>query len=114
MKRYGWSREYRISKSRDFQFLKRHSKRLFTEHFEIWFYRQDRKFPPVRLAVVVRKKHGKAVRRNRIRRIVREFFRLNQHDLPPGDYVVIVRKMPFPLRYASVEEELRGVFNKFG
>ena len=45
-----------------------------------------------RLGMSVGRKVGTAVRRNRIRRLVRESFRLLQHDFPQGyDLVVVVR-----------------------
>ena len=45
-----------------------------------------------RLGLSVGRKHGNAVRRSRIRRLLREAFRLSQHDLPAGfDFVLIPR-----------------------
>ena len=45
-----------------------------------------------RLGLAIPKKHIKrAVGRNRIRRVVRESFRLNQHQLPAVDFVVIAK-----------------------
>jgi len=45
-----------------------------------------------RLAVGVSTRHGKAVRRNRIRRLCREAFRLTRSQLPQGrDYMIIPR-----------------------
>jgi ribonuclease P protein component len=46
-----------------------------------------------RLGLVVAKKHVKlAVQRNRLKRLIRESFRLRQHQLPALDIVVLSRK----------------------
>lgn len=46
--------------------------------------------PRIGLAVAVRVA-GNSVRRNRIRRLIRESFRLHQHELPEADLVVSAR-----------------------
>lgn len=50
----------------------------------------DKGCPRLGLAVAV-KMAGSSVERNRIRRVVRESFRLHQHDLPAVDIVVSAR-----------------------
>ena len=46
-----------------------------------------------RLGIIVTRKIGNAVVRNRAKRIFREIFRLNQKDIPQNtDIVIIVRK----------------------
>lgn len=56
---------------------------------------------------------GNAVRRNRIRRCVRESFRLHQHLLPPMDLFVSARsaagKASGPEMFASLERLWRQV-----
>lgn len=46
-----------------------------------------------RLGFVISKKNiRKAVKRNRVRRIIRESFRLNQHNLPSVDMIIMARQ----------------------
>jgi len=45
-----------------------------------------------RLAIAMKRAVGTAVKRNRIKRLLREAYRLHQHDLPRGyDFVIVVR-----------------------
>jgi ribonuclease P protein component len=64
-----------------------------------------------RLGLTVPRRVGKAVRRNRLKRLLREAFRLNQHELPQGmDYVVLVRPHR-PKHRAWYERMLRETAN---
>lgn len=59
--------------------------------------------------MAVTRKTGSAVRRNRVRRLIREVFRLAQQSVPPGyDYVVVPKRclVPQSATLASVTAEL--------
>lgn len=56
-----------------------------------------------RIGVTATRKLGKHVTRNRARRLVREAFRMHQHDFPPGlDIVVVVRAPLLGLKPAEL------------
>ncbi len=59
-----------------------------------------------RLGLSVSRRVGTAVLRNRIKRLLREAFRLSQHELPGAfDYVIVVRPHQ-PLKLADYQQIL--------
>ena len=75
----------------DFQRVTREGGRRVSQYFLV--FRLDRSDGlPARLGITVTRKVGKAVRRNRIKRLVREWFRARQEQLSSCDLVVIARR----------------------
>ncbi|BCR02941.1 ribonuclease P protein component [Desulfuromonas versatilis] len=63
---------------------------------------------PTRLGLTVSRKVGGAVSRNRVKRIVREFFRTQQNHLPPGiDLSIIAKKGACRLTVGQLCEEFK-------
>lgn len=65
-----------------------------------------------RLGIVTGKKVGHAVERNRIRRLLKECFRLNKALLGPGLDVVLVAKKGFPTAFSGAEEEFKRLVGR--
>jgi ribonuclease P protein component len=84
-------------------------------HFSDYFIIVFRKNPTStsRLGITVSKKVGKAVTRNRIKRTIREFFRLNR-NLWQGrlDVNVIARPSSGGIGATEIRDHLRSCFEK--
>ena len=66
-----------------------------------------------RLGITVSAKLGKAVRRNKIRRRIREIYRLHQEELLPGwDIVVVARVKAAHSSYAALERSFLSAADK--
>lgn len=102
--------ERRVRRRADFQRIQARGRRVNTAHFVILVAAQ-RLEPgrPSRLGLVVTRKLGGAVVRNRIKRVCRECFRLWPDLAPPGiDLVVIARAGAENLGLNEVRAEWSG------
>ena len=108
MKDYGFPKEFRLLKRRDFCSKWERVRRVSSEHFTIICKANGKGGP--RIGMVVSRKVGNAVIRNRIKRLVREFFRLNRRKMHRSkDIIVIARPMSRIRKYGDIEEELKGL-----
>jgi ribonuclease P protein component len=81
---------HRLHQSREFDLLYKQGRRQSDHFFSVLF--RSNQFSHARLGLSVSVKAiGNAVNRNRVKRAVRESFRLHQHVLPPLDLVVNAR-----------------------
>ena len=89
MKRQGFAKGSRLCKNSDYQAVYKTGKRLRGELYSIIFTPNGR--PESRLGISVQGCRS-AVRRNRIKRIIREFYRLNRSAVPQSiDLVFAIR-----------------------
>jgi ribonuclease P protein component len=81
----------RIRKRKDFLFLYKKGKRYRGKYFNLIYLSNDFSFS--RMAVIVSKKVGNAVKRNKIKRQMRTLFRRNKSLLKaPLDIIIIAKK----------------------
>lgn len=79
----------RLHQSREFQRVYKHGMRATGAWMTVVVMRQNDP-KGVRLGLSVSKDHGSAVRRNKIKRLLREAFRLERHALPADIDVVLI------------------------
>ena len=68
-----------------------------------------------RLGLTTGTKLGHAVVRNKVRRRLREIYRLHEHELTPGyDIVVVARVKAVYAKYAQLEKSFLSLADKLG
>jgi ribonuclease P protein component len=107
MKTQAFGKEERIRKKRDYTRIYEQGERIYSRRFTLVVCPSPTGV--TRLGTTVSKKAGNAVQRNRIKRLLREFFRLNKARLPASqDIVIIAKKGILPLGYGDVCRELES------
>ena len=109
--RFTYTKADRVRHSSEYRLLSKKGKRHFSDCFII-VYRKNHGSRS-RLGITVSRKVGKAVRRNRIKRIIREYFRLNRSVLPGWmDINVIARHSCGRIGAAEIKIHLGSCFEK--
>ena len=113
---YEFNRESRLLTPGHFQSVFKKPIRFGSRHFTILIIPStlaNDSCKNNRLGLAIAKKRVKlAVQRNRIKRIIRESFRLNQHDLPAIDMVVMVKSGIDQLDNKVINQELKKIWRQ--
>lgn len=102
------TKKERITRKSEFQKIAQNGISYTTQNFVFIIY--NRKSGEIRrLGISVGKKVGAAVKRNRVKRLLREFFRLNKDKFPESsDLLFIAKPGSANLNYLTLSDEILG------
>ncbi len=111
-KRLRLGRSSRLAQNRDFMRVRQNGQRLVLGCL-IANWNQLPEGAQPKLGVVTSKKIGGAVERNRARRLLRESFRLHQHEfLQPIELVLVARNSIAGKTFAGVEKDFLAALKR--
>lgn len=103
--------QYRLKKNSDFDRVFKVGKRSFSHTLTLLYVRGTDK---TRFGVTVTKKHGIAVKRNRIKRVFRAAFREVLPEVKGEYYLVFVPKKDMEHTFSETLKNMRYVLRKEG
>ena len=99
---------YRLKKQADFQRLFHKGKRASSPSLTM-LYRPAEKMT---MGISIGKKHGKSVQRNRIKRLLREAFRLTQSEMKGTYAIVLIPKVSEEYSFSTFQRSLQCMIRK--
>ncbi len=98
----------RLKKQADFQRLFQKGKRGYAPSLMMIYIPSDK----LTMGISIGKKHGKAVRRNRIKRLLREAFRATQDEIKGTYKLVLMPKVADEYSFATFKKHLQCIIKK--
>jgi len=109
-KTFGLSPKLRLRRKSEFLRLRKTASKWVARHWVLFYSKNDLDHP--RLALTLSGRYGSAVERPRMRRWMRERFRLHQADLKGLDLHFIAKQKPVNLPEKRYKEELHEDFQR--
>ena len=109
----GFPKEYRISRSSDYQTIYNSGRKVHSESFVLFGLANG--IEHHRLGVTVSRRIGNAVVRNRVKRRLREIFRRSCDNIPHHfDFVVNAKRQCATVSFRTLREEFQAAMRRMG
>ncbi|HHU70037.1 MAG TPA: ribonuclease P protein component [Thermoanaerobacterales bacterium] len=102
---------YRLTKNSEFKKIYKHGRSIADRYIVLYYLKNELGIS--RLGVSVRKKIGNSVKRNRVKRLIKEAFRLNRNRIVNGyDIIIIPRFGATEVDFYIIERSLLKLLKK--
>ena len=102
--------DYRLKKEKDFNLVFKNGKKLFSKNLTVVFFPSKE----IKAGFAVSKKHGTSVKRNRIKRLLRECFRSFLPNIRQNFFFVFIPKVSENYSLEDFKENMDYLFKKGG
>ena len=102
-----------IKKNYEFKNFFSKGKYYFGKYIEIYIHENNKKFN--KLGIAISKKAGKSVKRNHVKRLIRENYRRFESNIIPGKNILIVWNKKAKIEevtFLDIQKNMKDAFNK--
>ena len=98
----------RLKKNSDFQKVFRRGKKVFSPYITLLYYPSNE----TTFGIAISKKYGKAVKRNRIKRLLRESFRSFEPQITQNFFFVFIPKISDTYDFHELKQNMEFILKK--
>ena len=100
-----------LKKNKEFNYIYKKGERVSTEHFTLFVVKS--KYEKFKIGFSVSKKLGKANKRNKLKRRLKEICRKDINILPFRNYVLLAKDGAQEIDFVFLKEEIKKLFEKY-
>lgn len=102
--------DYRLKKEKDFNLVFKKGSKLYSPYITLLYI----KSPELKVGYAVSKKHGCSVKRNKIKRLLRESFRSFLPNIRQNFFFVFIPKATDDLNFDNIYKSMKSLLKKGG